>query len=66
MKQVKMAAINFVLNIVWKDNADSASREKRKKALKELGAESKLKELAGDTSDLEVRDKALHTLTYFN
>ena len=61
-----MAAINFVMNVLWKENADSSGRDRRKKVLKELDVEAKLNEIAKNQSDTELREKALQALSCFN
>lgn len=58
--------MNLIMNVLWKDNADPAGREKRRAVLRSLGVEARLKEIASDQSDPELRDKSSHTLAYFN
>ncbi len=61
-----LAAINFVMNILWKENADGVNRDKRKKVLHDLAVDHKLSNLAKDSTDRELQAKALQALKFFN
>jgi len=62
---VKLAVMNFLINILWKPKDDQANREQQRRMLKELGAETKLNELAKSGTG-EVSLRAAQTLAYFN
>ncbi len=63
---MKIAAINFVMNLLWKDNSDSAGRDRRKKALKDLEVDMKLGEILKGSTDAELHEKAQQALSCFS
>lgn len=55
-----------MINLLWKENSDSHNREKRKTILKDLGVETKLKEMAKDKSDTELNSKVNQAIKSLN
>jgi len=60
-----MAAVNFVINILWKEGSEPSGRENRKKILKDLDTENKLQEILKNNEDQELSEKANQALTFF-